>query len=411
MSCERPCYTQPRFDYPGMACFLENNMNYADTGMRVVVMMKDKYNPGAYRYVEKPVMYFIPTDPTNSSTVLAYVAPGHDNHYNYMYLLSRRMNNGYNTFAGDHFTMGLRNGDQFDLHYTSYDYTAKSRPVYLYYNLLVDSNTSPSDITSVVCSTKINNKYKAYDDTLNERCYFFDNLMKYVHNSTHCEKQFHSQFKTHTYSTGSMYGGKKRKSKNNQKGGSEQKHIKSMNIDNIEEPFKEIIKILEDKVGQIPNLQSIEMHIIKDNKGILTYSMDSSNIESVQVSANGLEEQTGDFTTYYSLPFDFSSHEFISIEELVQSIDNTVNVKSNKMRFPLKNLVLCDNRLDYGTIIEMTKKPIFSVKDCRNVRFNSTVVSRPMIEVSTGGKNKKNDTTKKSKSSKSSKPISPLKFA
>lgn len=412
MNCERPCYTQPRFDYPGMACFLENNMSYADTGMKVVVMIKDKYNPGSYKYVEKPVLYFIPTDPFNSSTVVAYVSPGHDNSYNYMYLLSKRLKDGYNKFAGDHFTMGLKNGEQFDLHYTSYDYAAtKARPTYLYYNLLIDGNTSPSDITGIVCSTRINNKFKPYDDTLTERCYFFDNLMKYVHNNTYCEKQFVSQFKTHTYSNDTLwYGGRKQKSKKSQNGGYVTKEY--MNINKIDQPFRELIQILEEKIGNIPNLDSIELHNINDDKGIITYCLNSDNVESVTISVNGVEEQTGPFMTYYSLPFDFSSYEFISVEELAQSIDKTISVKPNKMRLPLKNLVLCDDRLDYGKIIEMTKSPMSNVKACRNTRFQTPLLNPPTVQVSSGGKSKVNkykpDKVKKSKLPKS---IQPLTFS
>jgi hypothetical protein len=391
MACRRPCYTQPKFDYTGMACFLGQNMNYSNTGMKVVVMIKDKYNPGTYKYVEKPVMYFIPNDPHNSSTIVAYVAPGHDNNYNYMYLLSKRLNGGYNVFAGDHFTMGLRNGEQFDLHYTSYDYTAKSRPTYLYYDMFIDNNTSPSDITGVVCSTRINNRYKSYDDTLNERCYFFDNLMKYVHNNTLCEKQIQSQFKTHTH----MTGGKK------QDGG-------GRDITNsLQEPFNKLTKLLESKIGNVPNLESVEMHIINEDKGIITYCLNESNVENLHVSKNGVEEQKGSFMTYNSLPFDFTTFEFISIEELVQSIDKTISVVPNKMRLPLKDLVLCDDKLDYGKIIEMTKYPMTSMKDCRNTTFRNTSLLTPTIRVSAGGKSTSKSKNKKVETPKQSNKLIP----
>lgn len=391
MACRRPCYTQPTFDYTGMACFLGQNMNYSNTGMKVVVMIKDKYNPGSYKYVEKPVMYIIPNDPQNSSTIIAYVAPGHDNSYNYMYLLSKRLNGGYNVFAGDHFTMGLRNGEQFDLHYTSYDYTAKSRPTYLYYDMLIDNNTKPSDITGVVCSTRINNRYKSYDDTLNERCYFFDNLMKYVHNNIICDKQIQSQFKTHTH----MTGGKK------QGGGG-----RDITSNNLQEPFNTLIKLLESKIGDIPNLESVEMHIINNDKGIITYCLDESNVETLQVSRNGVEkEQKGNFMTYNSLPFDFKTFEFISIEELVHSIDKTAVTSEipSKIRLPLQNLVLCDDKLNYAKIIEMTEKPIKSIKDCRDATFRNTFLVTPTIRVSAGGKNKKPESKNKKTETKTAK--------
>lgn len=395
MECSRPCYTTPKFDYSGMACFLKSNMKYYDTGMKVIVMIKDKYNPGKYIYVEKPVMYFVPNDPQNSSTVIAYVAPGHDNSYNYMYLLSKRLHGGYSVFSGDHFTMGLRNGEQFDLHYTTYDYTSKSRPVYLYYNLSVDSATSPSDITGIVCSTRIDKKYKSYDDTLTERCYFFDNLMKYVHNNTYCQNQFRSEFST---TAPHMTGGKKKKNKkqNKQFGGYENREI--MNVQKTEEPFRELINKLESKIGDIPNLESIEMHIFKDNKGIVTYCLNDDNVESMHISRNEVKEVQGSFMKYYSLPFDFSTFEFISIETLIENINPSIEVKKNDMRVPLEKLVLCDNEsLDYTTIVNMSAIPKSQFKTCKNTRINNASFLPVKIPISAGGKNKKLDKINKSK--------------
>ena len=392
MECKRPCYTQPKFDYNGMACFLKSNMKYYKTGMQVVVMIKDKYNPGKYRYVEKPVMYFVPNESQNSSTIISYIAPGHDNNYNYMYLLSRRLNGGYNVFSGDHFTMGLRNGEQFDLHYTTYDYTTNSRPVYLYYDIFIDSDVSPSDITTKVCSTKIDHKYKSYDDTLTERCYFFDNLMKYIHNNTYCNNQFNSEFSTiPQYTT----GGKKRKGTKKHKnevqfGGDESKEI--LNVEKADKPFNELIKKLEGKIGDIPNLESIEMHIMNNNKGIITYCLDDTNVESMHISKNGIQEQKGKFMRFYSLPFDFTTFEFISIEHLVEHINPSIDVKKNDLKVPLDNLVLCDNEsLDYKTITDMSVIPKTQFKTCKNVRSNQTTLQPTRVPVSAGGRNKKLD--------------------
>lgn len=388
MACERSCYTEPTFDYAKIACFLKEKMHNLDTGMKVVVMMKDKFKPRTYRYVQKSVMYFIPNDLQTSSTIIAYVAPGHDNNYNYMYLLSKRLDGEYNVFAGDHFTMGLRDGKQFDLHYTSYDYTAKSRPSYLYYDLLIKDTTSPSDITRIVCSTSVNNKQKTYDDTLTQRCYFFDNLMKYVHNSDRCNRKFNSEFNSQ-FKT--MYGGKKRKTKS-QKGGIGDNE--SISIDEIGQPFQGLIKLVEDKIGGIPNLESVEMHIINDNKGIITYCLDNSNVESVHISSEGVQGvKNGSFMTYYSLPFDFATYEFISIEELVGTLDKTFKYDSSKMRFPLKDLVLCDDKFDYGKIVELSKAPTSNTQKCRNTKFKNSTILPPMIPTA-GGKSKKKDNPK-----------------
>lgn len=398
MECKRPCYTEPKFEYTGMACFLKNNMQYYNTGMRVVVMIKDKYNPGKYKYVEKPVMYFVPNDPTNSSTVIAYVAPGHDNHYNYMYLLSKRLNGGYNVFSGDHFTMGLRNSEQFDLHYTTYDYTKTSRPAYLYYDIFIDSDVSPKSITETVCSTRINSKYQSYDNTLTERCYFFKNLMKYVHNNTVCDNQKNSKFSTIAQNT---IGGKQRKCNRKQKNASQfggDESVKIVNVEKADKPFNELIAKLEGKIGNIPNLETIEMHIMKGNKGIITYCLDEKNVTSMHISRNGVQEQVGSFMTYYSLPFDFETFEFISVEELVENLNSSIEVKKNDIRVPLDNLVLCENdSLDYKTIINMAAVPKTQLKTCRNNKMSNTLFSSVRIPVSAGGKNKKLDKAKKPK--------------
>lgn len=376
MNCTRPCYSEPTFDYKGMACFLQENMQYAQTGMKVVVMIKDKYNPGKFKYVEKPVIYFIPNDQESSPTIVAYIAPGHDNSYNYMYLLSKRLDKEYNIFAGDHFTMGLKDSKTFDLHYTSYDYKTQSRPSHLYYNLYIDDKTSPRDITKLVCSTKLNNRY---DETLSQRCYFFDNLMKYVHNNNYCTKQFHSKFITKTSYI--KTGGNKRK----QCGGNEVNKIK--NINEIDEPFRNLITHLESKVGDIPKLQSIEMHMMNNNKGILTYCIDDDNVESIQISVSGVQEHNGQFRTYYALPFDFKTYEFISIEELVDNLNPSIGVKTVDLRVPLNKLVICDNEtLNYQTIIDTAKTPRNKIKTCAHTRINATSLLPVRVPVSAGGK-------------------------
>lgn len=398
MECKRPCYTQPTFNYHGMACFLKSNMKYYNTGMQVVVMIKDKYSQGKYKYVKKPVMYFIPNDPENSSTVIAYVAPGHDNDYNYMYLLSRRFNGEYNVFSGDHFTMGLRNGKQFDLHYTTYNYTSSSKPVYIYYDLFIDEQTTPEYIKQKVCSTRIN-KNKAYDETLTERCYFFDNMMRYVHNRSSCVNQVNSDFSTlQPYTT----GGKKKKGNKNPKkekqfGGDESKEEidkedkanEIIEIDKADKPFNELITKLESKIGDIPNLDTIEMHIMKDNKGIITYCLDDNNVKSMYISRDEVKEVTGSFLTYYSLPFNFETFEFISIEELVEIINPSVKVQPNNIKVPLDNLVLCNEGLDYDKIIQMNKTPITQVRSCKNIARQNTSYLKSAVQVSAGGKNKK----------------------
>jgi hypothetical protein len=415
MDCNRPCYTQPQFDYSGMACFLKENMKHYDTGMQVIVMIKDK-NQGKYRYVKKRVMYFVPNDPKNSSTVIAYVAPGHDNDYNYMYLLSRRLFGDNNVFSGDHFTMGLRNNNQFDLHYTTYDYEYGSKPVYLYYDLFIDSDTSPSNITEVVCSTRIGKNKKSYDNTLSERCYFFDNLMKHVHNNSYCNNQFPSMFLT---KSSLMTGGKKKRSnhkskhsniQNKQSGGdesnAENKIMEVVNIDDVEEPFRKLIQKLESKIGYISNLESIEMHIMNNNKGIVTYCLDDAQVQSMHISKNGVEEKEGHFMKYYSLPFDFKTFEFISIETLVENISSSIKVKKNELRVGLDNLLLCDNEnLDYNTIINMSAIPKSQFKTCKNTRISNNTVLPVRIPVSAGGKNKKIDKIHKSKD------LPPFKFA
>lgn len=394
MTCQRPCYVEPTFNYPGMACFLKDNMKYSNTGMKVLVMIKDKYNPGIYKYIEKPVIYFIPNDPLNSSTIVSYVAPGHDNSYNYMYLLAKRLNGGNHFFSGDHFTMGLRNGQQFDLHYTSYDYTANSRPNYLYYNVHVGTNTSPRDITTLVCSKTMHNKPNYNDDTLAQRCYFFDNLMKFTHD-TYCTT-FRSKF---TASAPYMSGGKlKRQSKKDKKkdkqfggndefGGYDEREIK--NVDDIDEPFRSLVKHLESKINDIPKLYSIEMHIMNDSKGILTYCIDDENVETTCIRVDGITEQTGKFMRYYALPFDFQTYEFISIENLVQSLDKSIQVTNNNIRIPLQGIAICDNNFSYSNIIEMTKYPMSIRKNCKNVGSPNVVFRHVSIPVSAGGKKKK----------------------
>jgi hypothetical protein len=404
MECKRPCYEQAKFDYPGMACFLKSNMKHYNTGMQVVVMIKDQQHPGKYRYKQKPVMYYVPNDPQNSSTVIAYIAPGHSDSYNYMYLLSKRLNGGNNVFSGDHFTMGLRNGEQFDLHYTTYDYTSGTRPVYLYYDLFIDSETKPIDIANKVCKTEINHKYKSYDNTLKERCYFFENLMMYVHNSTYCNTQFPSLFSTTlSYNTG---GGKKKSDckkrscdkKNKQVGGDKNNEIKEISdVQELDKPFRELIQKLESKIKDIPYLDSVEMHIMNNNKGIITYCLDDKNVESMRISNSGVQEQTGDFMKYYSLPFDFETLEFISIESLVENVNPSIEAKKNDLRVPLDNLVLCDNEsLDYKTIIDMNAIPKTQFKTCNNARTSTSSLMSVRVSVK-GGKNKKSGKLTKSK--------------
>lgn len=387
MACPRPCYDKATFDYRGMACFLEKNMGYRDTGLKVVIMLKDKSRPGKFKYVEKPVMHIIPNT-TDKLGVIAYISPGYDNSYYYMYLLTKGHEKGKNYFTGEHFTMGLKNGYRFDLHYTCYDYKVDSIPSHLYYKVYINKDTTPHDVSKLVCSATEN---EIYDDTLYERCFFFDNLMKYVHNNDYCINQFRSEFRPHTMN---MNGGKKTYKKK-QHGGYNIREL--TNIDEVDEPFRKLIQLLEDKIGDIPNLQSIEMHIMNNNKGILTYSIDDNNVESMHISVEGVQKHNGKFTTYYTLPFDFKTYEFISIEELVQNIDKSIPVNHNNMRVPLEDIVICENNLDYSKIIEMTKYPMTEIKSCRNVKRKETLFHTLPMPISVGGKNKKLDKIKKSK--------------
>lgn len=384
MSCtaKLPCFTQPTFDYRSMACFLQNNMKYANTGIRVVVMIKDKYNPGKYKYIEKPVMHLISKDST-SSTVMAYIIPGYDNDYNYMYVLSKTLRKN-NIFSGEHFTMGLRNGTQFDIHYTTYDYRLNSKPSYLFYDLVVHNTTTPSDIAHVVCTTQMH----PYDD-VTQRCHIIDNLMKYVHENESCAQALNSQ-----YTTMSSYGGSR--SKKSQKGGN------ALSIDEVDEPFKQLIQYLEDKLGGFQNLQSVEMQIINNNKGLITYCLENEQVESMYVSASSVEKRFGDVTTYYALPFDFTTYEFIAIEELVASIPgyDVASINNYKsVRIPLKDLDTCGDRLDYETILNMATKTKINTKTCQRTapRIIPAVTPAPIISVTSGGNKKKSITKKQSK--------------
>ena len=385
MECSRPCYTEPTFDYMGMACYLEKNMKYSNTGMKVIIMIKDKNN-GGYKYVEKKVMYVLPRDNSNTSTVIAYVAPGHDNKYNYMYLLSKKIvSSNSNVFSGDHFTMGLRNGQTFDLHYTSYDYNRNSKPTYIYYDLSVDEKT-PNDITNIVCTTQMNKNMVDYNQK--QRCDFFGNLMEYVHSQDRCVKDFASSY-TANLMLPNMNGGKQKRGKKKQQGGDNDGDL--IELEQIEEPFHSLARNLESKINEISNLLYVEMHMLTGNKGLLTYCLEKSNVNSMHVSNDNIKENDDTFNTHYSLPFNFETMAFISIDELVESITTVESDTKERWSVPLQNVVLCDEYLSYGSIQKMIGRNTPINKNCREyTRFNAKTIYSSRVPVSGGKKTKIN---------------------
>lgn len=382
-----------------MACFLQKNMKFQKTGMRVVVMIKDKYNPGKFKYIEKPIMHLISKDITNSSTVMAYIIPGYDNDYNYMYILSRTLRNS-NIFSGEHFTMGLRDKTRFDIHYTSYDYHANSKPSHLFYNVVVNETTSPRNIADLVCNTRMHPN----DDT-RQRCSIFYHLIKHVHEHENDSCVKPPQPPSLPMST---YGGsRKRKT---QKGGNANANAnayrKLKSIDEVDEPFKTVFEHLEEKIGVFQNVQSVEMLIIENNKGLITYCLENEQVKSMRVSASGVgeprvEEHVSNFTTYYALPFDFATYEFITVEELVANVPghSVASMNSSKhVRIPLKDVVLCGDQLDYESIMNMVTKTGTKTKTCVNAApriIPAITATSPMVSVTSGGGNKKKLTTKK----------------
>lgn len=308
-NCKLPCYTQPKFDYSSMNCYLKSKSVKSTGKMNVVYMVKDHYNPGSFVYREKPVLYFVPKDDT-SKIPLAYLIPGHSDDYVYMYMLSVAL--GRNTYSGEHFTFGNKTDGNFDLHYTTYDYVSGNKPYHIYYDLHITNETTPQNISSIVCRKQGTTSR----NELNNRCYFFDAVMQAIHTGS-CQASFQQTHDVFSKSAPSQAKGgskRQRQTAKPQNGG---------DID-IDATLK---NSLSDIFTNIKELAQIEIHNMQNNIGTLTFFIEG-DVESIIVNDDSAQQQKHTTLIPYAFPYDFSNNQFMSLDEFASLLRGDENNKS-----------------------------------------------------------------------------------
>lgn len=301
MDCRLPCYKQPKFDYASISCYLKRNSIKTDRSINVVYMVKDQQT-GGFVYREKPVLYFVPRD-SNSRTALAYLIPGHSDNYVYMYMLSVPL--GDRTYSGEHFTFGDKPNGGFDLHYTTYDYVSGNKPYHIYYDLKIKQNTTPEDISKIVC----NKRGSSSREELTNRCYFFDSVMQAIHAGS-CEGNFDKAYQMVQGAT--PVGGAKKQTARKQKlhkGGSDGDE------DILENALSEVL-------ATVPNLTQVEIHVMPKMKGMLTFFL-QNEVDAIVVNDDGSSRASKHNTAIpYAFPYDFATNEFMSLDEFVSTLNS-----------------------------------------------------------------------------------------
>lgn len=325
MECKLPCYTQPKFNYASIDCYLKKNSIQTDNSINVVYMVKNQ-NTGGFTYREKPVLYFVPKD-RNSQTALAYIIPGHSDGYVYMYMLSVPL--GAKTYSGEHFTFGNKPNGGFDLHYTTYDYVSGNRPYHIYYDLNIKENTSPADVSRIVCSKQGSSRREEFMN----RCYFFDAVMQAVHSGS-CEGNFNKAFQTLQGKTPLPNRGGAKKKAPKQRGGNDNKEDEDILEANLAEAL-----------ATVPNLVQVEIHVMPDLKGMLTFFLETET-DAIVVKDDGHSQISKHKTQIpYAFPYDFVSNEFMSLDECMAILKGTSSTANSSTWWRRKITDVCPNEI------------------------------------------------------------------
>jgi hypothetical protein len=305
--CSNKLYN--KFSYDFVQCYLKNKSIKSNSQKKVLVMVKDasrrSQGPPSYKAVEKDVLYCIPLD-KDSKIQFAYFTPS-SNDYNYMYLLSRQMSNS-NQYAGEHFTMGIRNND-FDLHYTSYVQGGLS-PCHLFYKF--NDTYSGNHVIQEVCNRENGKKNCAStNDNLLHRCDFFKQIMEVMHNTNVCTFEMEiAKNVANNWQIGNDFrrrgavGGFGKKA-NTKKGGNIASDISNATIETL--THDEIVKSFGMNMN---NVEEIEYHLLEQGVGLITFFFAEEDADSKAIRHNP-----------YVYPFDFNSKMFVSLDELFAVIN------------------------------------------------------------------------------------------
>lgn len=280
------CPIQNKFDYSFINCRV-NSLSQSSaqgTHQQIIIYRKGKPigndSPVAYQREIVNARYFIPLS-EDSKIRLAYYNTS-SNKYIYIYMLQQAAEK--RQLIGDHFTMGMRPGQKFDFHQTTYIMRLR-KPCYRFFNINESIHTV-QDVKDMVCERKKDErKCKGTATSSADACNFFESLMDTIYSAEMCQlpRVNENTAPPEKYSVTSKYVPQDMRTGANV-GGSKQKQRRASNrkLRGGGDPM-EMFDGLNDKIvsvlGKISNteLREVQYHDIYKGFGTLTAFLETSD--------------------------------------------------------------------------------------------------------------------------------------